>query len=81
MGGVDLEEPGGREGPVSRRISRDIHAEERRWREDVAKERVEWGVFTPRTLKNGECQNEIKDVERGSIEREREREVGESESR
>lgn len=73
-GGVDLEEPGGREGPVSRRISRDIHAEERRWREDVAKERVEWGVFTPRTLKNGECQNEIKDVERGSIERERESE-------
>lgn len=35
--------------------------------------RVEPAVFAPRTLKNGECQNEIKNVERG-IRRERERE-------
>lgn len=35
--------------------------------------RVERGVFAPCTLKNGECQNEIKNVERGNR-RERERE-------
>lgn len=47
----------------------------------MRQKRAEWGggVFMPCTLKNGECQNEIKkNVERESR---REREVGESKSR
>lgn len=68
----DLEEGKEPERDPLAATSREMYTQKRGDGGRMWRRRVERGVFAPRTLKNGECQNEIKNVERGSR-REREK--------